>query len=68
MEHFDRAPTLSDVGLAQAHVRTPAVEDVCGDLGFPEGGPIYLDDGSLLLVEIRRGWFVYYTATYTYKL
>ena len=33
-------------------VRAPVFEEVGAGLAFPEGGPIYLDDGSLILVEI----------------
>jgi len=37
-------------------------EVIATGLEFPEGGPIWLNDGSLLLVEIKRG-----TLTRVYK-
>ena len=37
---------------------TPEFEEVCDGLSFPEGGPIYLRDGSVILVEIRAGLLV----------
>eukprot|EP00746_Dinoflagellata_sp_MGD_P025460 gnl/MRDRNA2_/MRDRNA2_159862_c0_seq1.p1 gnl/MRDRNA2_/MRDRNA2_159862_c0~~gnl/MRDRNA2_/MRDRNA2_159862_c0_seq1.p1 ORF type:complete len:339 (+),score=50.12 gnl/MRDRNA2_/MRDRNA2_159862_c0_seq1:113-1129(+) len=36
-------------------VKEAKLEEVTAGLEFPEGGPIYLNDGSLLLVEIKRG-------------
>jgi gluconolactonase len=34
---------------------TQGLVDVTTGLEFPEGGPIWLDDGSVLLVEIKKG-------------
>ena len=33
----------------------PGYAEVCGGLAFPEGGPIYAADGSVIVVEIAAG-------------